>query len=233
LTSESALPVVDLAERCAEEMARYRRRQEYDPRFCYELFRRALVQRHEGAWGALYGQYHRLVHRWLGNVPGDSDDLVNQAFERFWRALAPDRFDDFATLGDLLEYLRRCAQSIAIDARRREERQRVEQQALIQMHKAGAVHNRDLLAGRILDAIAGEQLYAQVLKCLNDPQERLVFRASFEWDLKPGTIAGRWPNLFSSAQEVSRIKERIFRRLQRDAELKASLEIRDENGGRT
>jgi DNA-directed RNA polymerase specialized sigma24 family protein len=224
-------PVAELARRCADEMARYRRWERYDPRHCYDLFHRALEGRDEEAWAALYSQYHRLVRRWLGNVPGDPDALVNWTFERFWRALPPDRFADFPTLAKILEYLKRCAQCVAIDARRREERKQIEEAALARTQEVVTSERRSS-SERVLDEIVGEQLYKQALECLNSPQERLVFRASFEWNLKPGTIAERWPDTFSNAREVSRIKERILRRLRRDEGLRALLGITGEDSGK-
>ena len=65
------MPVAELTRRCAEEMARYKRRQRSDPRYCYELFRCALAEGDEEAWAAIYSQYHGLVRCWLGNAPGD------------------------------------------------------------------------------------------------------------------------------------------------------------------
>lgn len=207
MESVTPLPVSELAQHCAEEMERFRRRQDYDPRYCYELFRYALEQRDDEAWDALYSQYYRLVRHWLGDAPDDPDALANQVFERLWRAIPPDRFADFSTLDDVLAYLRRCAQCVALDARRREERRRVEE--TVPARTQGDVE-------QVLDKITGERLYGWALECLDSPQERLVFRASFEWDMRPGEIAERWPDVFASAQEVSRIKERILRRLQRD-----------------
>jgi hypothetical protein len=83
----------------------------------------------------------------------------------------------------------------------------------------------------VLDEIISEQLYEQALECLNSAQEQLVFRASFEWDLRPGMIAEGWPNAFSDGREVSRIKERILRRLRRDEGLRTLLGMSGEDGG--
>jgi DNA-directed RNA polymerase specialized sigma24 family protein len=225
--------VAGLARRCAQEMARFRRRQAHDPSPCYELFRRALVRRDEAAWAALYGQYHRLVRRWTGSAAGDADLLPNQAFERFWRAIPPDRFSEFPTLNKLLAYLKRCAQSVAIDAARKEERRQVREAALARRQELAAARSQASPLEGLLDRAAGEQVYEHVLGCLSGPQERLVFRASFEWNLKPRTIAERWPDLVGGAGQVYRIKERILRRLRRDAELRALLARRDGDGGET
>ena len=216
------MPVAELAQRCAEEMARYRHRQGYDPHPCYELFRCALVGQDEEAWVALYNQYHRLVRRWVANAPGDPDGLVNQAFERLWRAIPPDRFAEFPILAKILEYLKRCAQAVAVDAKRREERTQVEETALARLLEMAA-EGRQSPSEQVLEQIVGEQLTEYAMGCLHGPQERLVFCASFEWDMRPGMIAKRWPDVIASAGEVSRIKERILRRLRRDEGLRALL----------
>jgi hypothetical protein len=85
----------------------------------------------------------------------------------------------------------------------------------------------------VLDNIAGQQLYEYVMGTLHGPQERLAFRASVEWDLKPRMVAQRWPDLFEDAREVSRIKERIYRRLQQDDKFRAMLGMNDDPSGKT
>ncbi len=51
---------------------------------------------------------------------------------------------------------------------------------------------------------------------LRDEDERLVFRLSYDLGLKPGEIARQYPRRFAGARAVSRIKERIVRRLAED-----------------
>lgn len=218
--------VAELARRCAEEMARYRRGQCSDPGYCYELFRCALVERDEEAWAAVYNQYDRLVQSWVGDAPGDPDGLVNETFERLWRAIPPDRFGDFSTLGEILEYLKRCARCVAVDARRREERRQAEEAALARLQALGTAGMRSA-SEQALDAIVGEQLIERARERLHGLGEQLAFRASFEWNLRPGTIAEQWPGVFASAREVSRIKERILRRLRRDEGVRALLGMND------
>ena len=224
MKSRRPLPVAELTRRCAEEMARYRRGRFSDPRYCYELLRCALAERDEEAWAAVYSQYHGLVRSWLGDAPGDPEVLVNEAFERLWRAIPPDRSAEFPTLGSVLEYLKRCAQCVAIDANRREGRKQAEEAALARLHVLGAGGKRHP-SEQALDTIVGEQLIARATERLHNLGERLVFCASFEWDLRPGAIAERWPDIFASAREVSRIKERILRRLRRDEGIRALLEM--------
>jgi DNA-directed RNA polymerase specialized sigma24 family protein len=232
MESQSTVPVAELARRCAEEMMYYQRRDDYDPTYCYELFRCALVDRDEEAWTALYTQYYRLVCRWLGNASGDVDALANEAFHRFWRALPPNRFAGFSTLDQLLAYLKRSAQSTSVDARRSEQRRQARAAAVRRLQESKAAESQISLARRVLDEIASAELYEYVTSSLNTSQERLVFRASVEWDLKPRVIAERWPDLFRDPAEVSTVKERIFRRLQRDGKLRILLGISDEDGGK-
>ncbi len=220
---QSPTSIPDLAQRCANEMARYRQRQQYDSLPCYELFRLALGQRDEQAWGVIYEQYHRLVRSWLGGEGDDSDDLVNQAFMRFWQAIPPDRFADFPTLGKILKYFRRCTKSIAIDVARKKEREQVKRATIAQIQSK----ERSSFVESVLDKIVGEQLRERAIECLNSSQERLVFRASFEWNMTPRMIAERWADVFTGAYQVSRIKERIIRRLKRDQVLKRLRENGD------
>jgi DNA-directed RNA polymerase specialized sigma24 family protein len=227
---DQALSVAQLAQHCAEEMARYQRRERHDPRCCYELFRCALVQRDEEAWTAIYDQYHRLVNHWLGHVPCDVDALVNQVFTRFWRALSPDRFNDFPSLEAILAYLKRCAQGVAIDARRREERRRAREVALFQAQQATAAGETISSTAQVLNEIICEQLYEYVAERLNGRRENIAFRASFVWGLGPAEIAERWADVFSCAREVSRVKERILRRLRRDEGLVELLGMRNVDG---
>jgi DNA-directed RNA polymerase specialized sigma24 family protein len=230
LELDQALSVAQLARCCAEEMARFQRREPHDPRYCYELFRCALVQRDEEAWAAVYNQYRRLVNHWLGHVPGDLEALVNQAFTRFWRALSPDRFSGFPSLDAILAYLKRCAQGVAIDARRQEERRQAKEAAFLQMRQVAAERGAGSSMVQALDRIVSEQLYEYVTGRLDGTQESVVFRASFEWGLGPAEIAERWADVFTCAREVSRVKERILRRLRRDRGLTELLGMESADG---
>ncbi|NTW00499.1 MAG: sigma-70 family RNA polymerase sigma factor, partial [Oscillochloris sp.] len=50
-----------LMRHCASESRLFYSHQEYDSRFAYELFRRALVERNEDAWEHIYQHYFQLV----------------------------------------------------------------------------------------------------------------------------------------------------------------------------
>src|SRR5919197_3581923 len=87
----------------------------------YELLRRAICERDDDAWAAVLERYTRLVRSWVrqhptaADHPGDEDARVNRAFERFWRAVTPERFAGFANLASLLMYLKMCAGTVTLD----------------------------------------------------------------------------------------------------------------------
>lgn len=219
--------VADLTRRCAVAMAQYRCRQPHDAAACYALFRLALTERNQAAWAALYSQYAGLVRYWLGATPDDGDALVNRTFTHLWQAIPPDRFTDFPTLDHCLAFLERCAQHIAIDAWRAVERERLKEQALAQMQSVFpslALENNPATSEI-------ETLYVYIHQRLNGTEEEIVFQTIFEWDLKPQSIAARWPDLFADARAVSRVKERFLRRLRRDVTLRQLLGLPPVDGG--
>ena len=115
---------------------------------------------------------------------------------------------------------------MAIDARRKEERRQAHEGALARAREAAG----DASLDQVLDRVAAQELYRCALEALNDPQENLVFRASFEWHLQPGEIAQRWPDAFADSREVSRVKERVLRRLRRDDGLRQLAGLNPDGG---
>ena len=117
------LNVSDLATRCREESAKFP--QHRAPRYCFELFRRAIVSGEEAAWAAIYVQHHLLVRRWLSDA-ADVENLVQETFVRFSQAATAERFssDEFPNLGKLLAFVRRIAINLRINEERRAVRER-------------------------------------------------------------------------------------------------------------
>ena len=68
----------------------------------------------------------------------------------------------------------------------------------------------------ILDGIIGRECADHIYGRLKDEEEKLVVYLSFELGLKPSQIAQRYPTLFSSAHQVSGVKEKIVLRLSKD-----------------
>lgn len=205
------LDVSQLAERCRQEAARSRRNLPYDPRYCLELFRRAIAEDNQAAWEAIYAQYRDLIRHWVGN-PYNAEDLIQETLARFSTSITPERLSDFPTLGALLQFLKVTAKNLVITRRRREERERRGLDLWLTKMKRRKSPDLDTRLYR-------EKLVADVRSRLRDPDEELVFTLTFEFDLAPREIAARYPERFSAAEDVYRVKERFLRRLRRDPRL--------------
>jgi len=121
------LTLAGIAHRCAQESERFFRRLSNDPRYCFELFRRAILERSQEAWELVYAQYHALVLKWAALHPALSATVeepqyfVNRAFEKMWLSITADKFVCFPDLKSVLRYLQMCVHSVIVDSARRAE----------------------------------------------------------------------------------------------------------------
>lgn len=209
-----------LAHLCGEETARYLRREPYAERYCFELFRRAVAERDDEAWAAVYGQYVPVVRRWLGARPDDGDEVTAAAFERFWRAVDGEKFARFNSLAAVLQYLKMCALTARLDAARSARTSSVEEQLGQEAHLISAAENVEEAVAERADAT---ELWRVVQGCLNDERERLAIYLSCVVGLSPRDICARHPHAFPQVAEVYRLKRNVLDRLRRAPELKALL----------
>ena len=222
--SLNLLTLSDLSKRCSQESDRFFSRQEYDPSFCFELFRRAIIHRNEYAWELIYKQYQRLVSHWVERhslvaaADEDRDYFINRAFEKMWRGLTPEKFADFDDLKSLLRYLQMCTHSVIVDYMRRKEQAtlaaQVEEQEVTAMGSGDTAVER-----KILTRERRSDLWRWLSEQLNDDQEYKVIHSSFVLDLKPREIVAQFPESFQDVQEVYRLKEKVMSRLRRLDEL--------------
>ncbi|MGQ9925384.1 MAG: RNA polymerase sigma factor [Chloroflexaceae bacterium] len=211
----------NLARRAWREGQRFYRREDYDQRYAYELFRRALVEGDNAAWHCIFEQYTPLVEHWVRRtgaftVSGETSDyLVGAAFIRFWRAVPPERFETFPTLAALLNYLRRCAVCVVIDAAR--------SQSFAELLPEEQVNWNQQRLGQIDDEatarVSREEFWQLIDGMLTSEAERVVVHGSFMLGMKPGEIYARWHNLFGSVEEIYMLKRHILTRLRRSPEL--------------
>jgi hypothetical protein len=229
------LSAAGLASQCAQETDRFLNRRDHDPRYCFELFRRAIEEGSEQAWKLLFGQYRSLVsswakrHRAFPTCGEEAEYVVNRAFERMWSALtpatgkagSPSAFAKFPDLKSLLRYLQMCVHSVIIDLGRRAG------PPLISLEDLDPVLERVLLGqqagAKPYDNLQREQFWQALALRLKSDQELRVLSASFLLGLKPREILAQYPEEFGSIREVYRIKENLLARLRRDAELEEIL----------
>ena len=217
------LPLADLARRCREETLRFLSGLDRNDAFCFEIFRRAVVEREDGAWEAIVNQYRGIVLAYVGQHTAASllrepdDYWLNRAFQRFWSAVGPDRFASFPDLPALLKYLKLCVHSVLLDEVRA-------RRAAVSLDDVPETMPSGLNAeSGVIGQLSGEQLWVAIKRELHDEAELKVAFLSFARDLKPAEIAVRHPTLFATVADVYRIKRNIIERLRRNAEIRAFL----------
>jgi DNA-directed RNA polymerase specialized sigma24 family protein len=220
------LPLRDIASECRAQTSRFLRGDESHDEFCWELIRRAIVDRDQPAWEAFFAQYRGIVLSWIRRHPA-SDRLaeepeywVNRAFERFWVALTAERFGMFPSLASLLRYLQLCINSILVDATRSQAREQV---APWPEGERGAPVVEDPATG-IVGELASSDLWRVVSAEAQSDQELLIARLCFALGLKPREICERYPTIFPDANAVYRSKRNFIERLRRNPVIREMLD---------
>jgi RNA polymerase sigma factor (sigma-70 family) len=222
----NTLTLTGLRHRCALESEHFFKRREHDPRFCFELFRRAICHRNELAWEYIYLQYRPLVAGWVGRHPlfpaveEQMEDFVLVAFEKMWKALTPEKFEEFSNLKSLLGYLRMCVHSAVVDAARVKERDELLERAFGRPDPLKEEPN----PGRNWETrLEREEFWRWLSGRLKNEKEQRIVYGTFILALKPREVYAQYRDTFSSIEDVRRVKENVIARLRRDKELQALL----------
>jgi hypothetical protein len=221
------LTLTGLAHRCAQETELFFQRLRSDSQYCYELFRRAIVERDERAWAFLYEHYRTLVIGWIRRHPSfsasgeETQFFVNRSFERMWSALTPEKFERFPTLSALLRYLQLCVHSTILDHAQAAERHALLAAPDVEPERAATPDAA--LEEQVLTQVGQQAFWQEVQARLHGQQEVQVVYDSFVLGLKPRQILARAPGLFKDVKEVYQVKENVLSRFKRDAELRERL----------
>lgn len=214
------LSLQQLSERCATESNLFFNRKAHDPRFCYELFRRAIVEKDNLAWEAVHFRYARLVRGWverhslLSACEEDGDFLVNEAFAKMWAAIPPSRFATFPDLKSLLRYLQLCVGSVITDCSRAREIETEPLEEWVESQSTAPDGER-----AALDNLHRQELWDYLRSQMKNEQEFQVLWFSFVLGMKPAEIAEHAPQQFPQVDLVYSLKENILTRLERDEQL--------------
>lgn len=214
---------------CAGETEHFFRRQEHDSRYCYEIFRRAIVARDQAAWECIYAQYQPLVSGWIHRhslsavINEEIQFLVNRTFERMWSGVTPKKFINFPDLKSLLRYLQMCVNAVLVDI------QRSRKQANLADGDSPDPPDRRQSGRRSLEdnvvrKTQAERLWSLLDERCKDEKERCILIGMFVSALKARELYLEHQALFQDIQEVYRVKENLLARLQRDQELVEYLE---------
>ena len=204
------LPTHDLIILSQAEYAAYRAKKKTDNRFSYELLRRALNEKNEEAWVAIYAQYQRLVAFWVDGPHDTVEDRVAETFTKFWiegkRSVFRDKFENFRKA---LAYLQQIAFNVRNDLIRRPRPPQGEDIPIDDVPETMP----DLHLEPVHDQVEMNELYQKSLLLMEDGKEKLVWKLAL-LGLTPRQIAQDYPDQFTGGvEEVYRIKERILLRL--------------------
>lgn len=227
----AALSLGEIALRCAQETQKFFQQLAHESGYCFELFRRAVVTGDQRAWDLIYQQYHAQVLRWVNRHPAfsacreEAQYFVNRVFERLWRSLTPEKFVHFADLRRVLAYLQMCVHSLILDdcVRAREvpgsDEQELEESLERLLYRDGQTPEGEALARS-----RRQRLWQWLEGRLKDASERAVVEGLFVFGLKPREMPAAYPALFTSVQEVYRLKQNVLERLRRDPGLRSLLD---------
>jgi hypothetical protein len=222
------LSVADLAWFCTEETHKFLKQIASNDSFCLELFRRAIVQRNDDAWGSIYQQYAPLVLTWVTQhqsatpVLGQegSGPLVNAAFAKFSQALTPVKMGNFDSLAAILKYLKMCVHSVVADeVRSRQARQLEDALETVTQEPASDDPAEDVVAN-----IAAQNLWQIIQEELHSDDERILIYLAYVQGMKPGEICLRNRQLFPTVDDVYRIKRNVLERLRRSRRLQMLIQ---------
>jgi RNA polymerase sigma factor (sigma-70 family) len=233
----SLLTFRSLCDRCHQESERFFAQQEHDPRFCYELFRRAFVHGNDLAWTCLYERYHKLVLSWVtrhtlyAGLGEEADYFMNRAFEKMWQGIPAENFNKFPDLKSLLRYLQMCTNAVMVDFARWKEQAHLWDRANQsdngneEIDPFATIMDEDERPEREIARREMEEILWQRLQALcNSEKELWAIHGYFVLDLKPREIYEMYAKDFTDVRDVSRTKDNFLARLRRNEEFKEFLD---------
>jgi DNA-directed RNA polymerase specialized sigma24 family protein len=220
-----SLSLATLAQHCAEESDHFFHQRDHDPRYCFELFRRAIVEHDQRAWSQLCRNYHPLVRGWVrrnrafAGSREEVDYFVNGAFAKMWSAMSDEKFRSFPDLRSLLRYLQLCVSSVVTDHARSAEYHQLLEDLPAGLEEDASQPVEDVALARA----EREDFWRIIAERCNDDKERLVLHYSYVVGFKPSQIYHEEAALFDDVREIYRIKENVLTRMRRDTALQALL----------
>lgn len=222
MTSAAHLSTDELARFCATETEKFNRREPSDTQFCFELFRRALADGAPDAFTSVYRVYERQVQHWVVRHPQftfaqeSPEYFASQAWSKFFFALRGAKFAGFASLPQVLRYLRQCtftAVTLYMRDQQRGQTISLEQQASI-------AQTPDLM-----ERVDAEQIASRIAAILPNERDRLLAHCVFVEQLRPREIMQAYPGYWADERAISIDLYRIRRILRHDYTLRQLLGV--------
>ncbi len=218
----------NLAHECQKETERFYKSGSSDDRFCFELFRRAIVDRLQQAWELIFSQYTPLVTGWVTRHPAfhqsaeEREYFVNRAFERMWHAMSPEKFSRMANLKALISYLKLCVHAAVIEHVERRTN-KAEWSETDMENDVNTYSSGDTASSAVESAMTATTIWELISQVAKDDSDLVLARCSFVYDMKPAEVVDHYPELFADVKQVYRQKENLLARLNRHAGLQAIL----------
>ncbi|MBV7338931.1 hypothetical protein KFU94_64070 [Chloroflexi bacterium TSY] len=154
------------------------------------------------------------------------EEIVLDAFTAFWRFYTPDKLEKADRLNSVLQYLKTCARTSVLQARRNAQKP-VPQTELPRNLTYQENSSFDPLTSSedvVLRQDRINQLWELVDSCCKDEKEHLIARLSLVSNLMPKSILALYPEIFIDADEISTTRRNLKSRLWRNKNLRDFLE---------
>ncbi|MEM7129101.1 MAG: hypothetical protein AAF702_22405 [Chloroflexota bacterium] len=213
-----------LRERCGQRQSDNSHEQ-----FCFELFHRAIVEKSEQCWSAIYQQYHQLIYGWLKSYVDNQpslrhiviDEIVQTVFMNFWRAYTAEKLAKANGMASVMRYLKTCAGTAILQEIRKSKREKNQVGSVLPIDESEFVsipssHSTERTVHQRLDE---KQIWEIVDGICHDERDQVIARLSLVSNLKPKFILEKHPDLFKDVKEIYTRRQNLKERLERDTAL--------------
>ena len=218
-----ALSTAELRRRCGTRLPG----QSFHESYCYELFRRAIVQHDQHCWVEIIEQYKNLVYGWLrpfmptGKLGETTvEEMGVRVFTKFWQFYDPAHLQEARGLASILDYLKSCVRTCILEEERAQQRHT---RQLSELSAEAQTVERQVV-DEALNNIQHEQIWRLIRDSCKDESEQLIAWLTFQSGLTPREIKALHPEQFRSVDEVHTMKRKLLDRLRRNKELRATWE---------
>jgi DNA-directed RNA polymerase specialized sigma24 family protein len=231
------LPLDVLLQEAHQEISRFRGKQKTSNMAAFEVFRRALLLRDDGAWVSLYQLYAPLVEAWiLLHCRGSSidahelDGLVNETFAKFASAIDARRWQQFPETRNLLAYLKCCAVTVAADEGRQQQRRSREASLdAIDLEQSPLLEDP---AETVINHLVLRDLWQAAGGIVTCEQERLILEQHYALGVPLRELPSGYPQLFPTIDGVYSIKRNLLQRLRRSRAVQEAVGIGEAHASR-
>ncbi len=208
-----------LAHGCTEETQKCFQRKTSDPRYCFEIFRRAYAEQLNDALSYVYGIYGPILSRRARRHPlyfrscQDDAFFARIALANFYQATHGSRFiEKFSELAAVLKYLYACLHS-----------------AIVQDVRANyALEEAELERVQApTPQTSASELWQHILQVLPDPKYQHLAYQRFVLEMKPAEILRDAPEQWENERAITVALQLIRRRLRNDTLLREMAGFED------